>query len=1288
MHMLILDAFKAMVEKPKISLRFIANAAGPLLPSVAEDMRDTYSEARGSLCSIMPSYGMTECMPISSPPVGYNLDRPGTSGQIVGPFCQIQDGDGRELPPGPEHVGQIMVKGHPVTHGYERNQEANAENFMNGWFKTGDLGYLDTDGYLYVTGRSKEVINRGGEIISPTEIEEALLSHPAVKNIVAFSAPHDVLQEVVAVCVVTHPGHPRVGVAGLQAHAAESLHPSKWPFLIVYAADIPKTGTGKAMRVRLDKRMGLPCVSDGTPELERLFEADMPPAGAGAQSPIPTTQLLVDLRAVENALTLAGIRQGVDDVHAAICEVDRTQRLVAYVSPATVDVLELQAELVTSQHEYNVPSMIVAVASIPRTAEGSVDEAALPTPSMRKAYSPPSTATEKEVQQFWMKVLGLDDETLASRDDDFFLCGGSSLLASTFASELSKAFHMPLSGTALFKFRTIAQIAEAIDEHRRAANTKAALDPMGRGASNENITKNAEAVSIAVPHGKSCPVNATSIWPLLVQSLPLVIFHPVRRLVSWACFILLWIHFNHNYYFKSRFASMVFAIVIVRLALAILLPILGIFMKWLIVGRYKAGRHPLWGGRYLRWWFVNQLLRFCGRGVFDVSNEWRCRYYRALGAKIGRRVRISPRCRLTEADLVHIGDDSALDAQTTVSPFCVDGGEMMLSAIHVGSDCAVCTRTTIAPGATLPDGCCLPPLSSSHEIDDADPKYRDFCRAAFKPPPFALWLLIGMPLFLMVKVFAMMPQVILLVLMVQDRNSDPRTWYEAIEWFLSPKRFGYYAGIRLAMSLIAPFFEMAAVIVVKRLVIGRFVEGDNTSGWCRFQYWLMSALLPDGQLCGTAQLLGNHWGGVSCVLRCLGAKCGRRVFWPGSGLDVVEYDLLTIDDDVVFGSRSSFLCGDAKENVGIRLCAGSNVADRCVVLPGVTLGINGCLGTGSLAAKRCSYGEGCVTVGSTRGASVALTAGTQPPNRATHPKETLKGFGRVFYPSSAGGQSATWWVPPVWLFVLFVWFCHAFATIYHASYILLALWLADLPIRTHYMLSPYTSISSAPVQSRPMEWGMFFIFLARMLAIYIVVHLVMVLLIYAIDIACKWIIIGKRKPGRYAWDDNNYCMRWNLYLTTAVLRKHMLGYLQGSAYLVFYFRALGSRIGRNVCLYPTGSDPMMTEPDLVSIGDGACINFAFIICHTNSRGVFSLNRIIIEEGATMRSWSRIMAGAVLGKNAMLLEHTLALVGDQVDGCIIWQGWPTRDMITTDEYWRHRRHLIKLSRRQMKKYQKS
>ena len=237
--------------------------------------------------------------------VGYNLERPGTSGQIVGPACQIQDDAGNLLPPG--SVGLIMLKGHPVTRGYENNPKANAESFnAGGWFMTGDMGKMDEDGYLYLTGRNKDVINRGGEIISPVEIDEALQTHPFVKNCLAFSTPHDLLQETIGVLIVPVPGVPRPGLKALQEYAARSLHSSKWPQLVVYADNLPKTTTAKAQRTSLDKRLGLPPISDSTPELDRTFEAQMVPPGTPIKTPISCALVYPDLSAVANALARPG----------------------------------------------------------------------------------------------------------------------------------------------------------------------------------------------------------------------------------------------------------------------------------------------------------------------------------------------------------------------------------------------------------------------------------------------------------------------------------------------------------------------------------------------------------------------------------------------------------------------------------------------------------------------------------------------------------------------------------------------------------------------------------------------------------------------------------------------------------------------------------------------------------------------------------------------------------------------------------------------------------------------
>ena len=115
--------------------------------------------------------------------------------------------------------------------------------------------------------------------------------------------------------------------------------------------------------------------------------------------------------------------------------------------------------------------------------------------------------------------------------------------------------------------------------------------------------------------------------------------------------------------------------------------------------------------------------------------------------------------------------------------------------------------------------------------------------------------------------------------------------------------------------------------------------------------------------------------------------------------------------------------------------------------------------------------------------------------------------------------------------------------------------------------------------------------------------------------------------------------------------------LQGSWYLCWFFRRLGATIGRDVCLYPTTADPMMTEPDLVTIEDGACVDNASLICHVNSRGQFALHPLRVGRGSTLRATSRLLSGASTEPHSMLLEHTLVLSGDVVDENTSVQGWP-------------------------------
>mmetsp|Transcript_39328 Transcript_39328/g.104313 ORF Transcript_39328/g.104313 Transcript_39328/m.104313 type:complete len:298 (+) Transcript_39328:1984-2877(+) len=177
---------------------------------------------------------------------------------------------------------------------------------------------------------------------------------------------------------------------------------------------------------------------------------------------------------------------------------------------------------------------------------------------------------------------------------------------------------------------------------------------------------------------------------------------------------------------------------------------------------------------------------------------------------------------------------------------------------------------------------------------------------------------------------------------------------------------------------------------------------------------------------------------------------------------------------------------------------------------------------------------------------------------------------------------------------------------------------------------------------------------AKLVPVFVVVQNLATLLFLVVDVACKWIIMGRRYQGRFNWDESDYCQRWQIYLaSSAFIRsayagRGILDYLRGSAYLVWYFRLLGAKIGRDVCLYPKGADPMMTEPDLVRIGDEACIDNASIIAHINTQGQFSLNTVVVGQRVTLRSFSRVLSGAVVMEGATLLEHTLILSGDVVD----------------------------------------
>jgi acyl-CoA synthetase (AMP-forming)/AMP-acid ligase II/acyl carrier protein len=221
-------------------LRFVRSSSAPLPRQVIAELVDTFG------VPVVEAYGMTEA---SHQITSNALDRqkPGSVGRPQGPDVAILDPAGHALSVG--EVGEVAIRGKSVTPGY-RNAEDSAAAFTDGWLRTGDLGYLDEDRFLYLTGRSKEMINRAGEKIAPREIDEVLLEHPDVAQAVAFAMPHESLGEEVAAAVVLR-GGAAIGERDLQEFVATRLADHKIPRRVVFVDEIPKGPTGKLQRIGL-----------------------------------------------------------------------------------------------------------------------------------------------------------------------------------------------------------------------------------------------------------------------------------------------------------------------------------------------------------------------------------------------------------------------------------------------------------------------------------------------------------------------------------------------------------------------------------------------------------------------------------------------------------------------------------------------------------------------------------------------------------------------------------------------------------------------------------------------------------------------------------------------------------------------------------------------------------------------------------------------------------------------------------------------------------------------------
>jgi acyl-CoA synthetase (AMP-forming)/AMP-acid ligase II len=234
-------------------LRFLRSSSASLPGPVMEALFDTFG------APVIEGYGMTEAAhQMCSNPLTPGTQKPGAVGLPAGPEVKIADETQPRLTEGT--VGEVVISGPNVTPGYENNPDANEKSFFMAdgkrWFRTGDQGTFDEDGYLMLTGRLKEIINRGGEKVSPLEVDGVLSAHPAIAQVVTFALPHPKLGEEVAAAVVLRDGE-EVSDRNIRDFASERLADFKVPRKVIILDEIPKGATGKLQRIGLAEKLGL-----------------------------------------------------------------------------------------------------------------------------------------------------------------------------------------------------------------------------------------------------------------------------------------------------------------------------------------------------------------------------------------------------------------------------------------------------------------------------------------------------------------------------------------------------------------------------------------------------------------------------------------------------------------------------------------------------------------------------------------------------------------------------------------------------------------------------------------------------------------------------------------------------------------------------------------------------------------------------------------------------------------------------------------------------------------------
>jgi acetyltransferase-like isoleucine patch superfamily enzyme len=1104
------------------------------------------------------------------------------------------------------------------------------------------------------------------------EVEEAVTSHPDVVACAAFSAAHSVLQEVVGLVLVMKESRPRLDLRALHVYLGERLAAPKWPQVLVYMNGLPKSHTNKLLRVKLGSRLGLPELNDGLSPFERLYEGKCPPKGANLDVPILVSRVKVSALDTEIRLRtslLVGSEEGKQTMLSVIENPTCKGSLICYAY--NLDILEAIAAAQHTLDGYAVPTHFI---ELDESTAFRMEQLPLPRPTdsvvsilqaASQSSSGPVDPLVESIQNLFVQLLKLD--CVPAPDANFFHLGGSSLLASQFASQIRKQFDAACSGAEIFSHSSPEEIADMI--RKRSSSSNLTIATSDTSSSRDDDASELSDGKVINDHG--APFSSTRLpikitwWSALVQLIPALVLLPLFQVTRYMLFFAMLLKSLDVTPGERDLWTFVLAYLAFHLCWITVTPLVFVAIKWIVVGKYRKGRYPLYGTVYLRWWFVDVCRQLFLRGIWGSNETFLNFYYRLLGAKIGKGARISLEADIAEFDLVSIGENAAVE-MSTVRAFGVDNGAMILGPVSVGKDASVGVRSVVAPFTSVPDCKHLGPLVSSYDVSALDETHARTNRRNLPEPNLWMQFFVAAPIAFLVNCVGQLPPLLMLWGMLCYKAGSGEEFNgpnDLIAWLCDPYRIPFYFGIRIARALVAPFFYMGTAIAVKKFLIGRFEPGrrNTNSQWQLTRHHLVATLFSRKKIQAVTDIIGRHYELVSCLYRMMGARVGKRVFWPGNQpVFSGEFDLLVIGDDVVFGSRSCIFFTTTDSCEKVILSAGANVADNCVVLPGSIVGKNAVLGSNSVCPPGWYLPELSLWLGAKGSEPTCLERG--PESDSSHliaasavdmsklqvegDASTIRPFGKAFYE-----RKATYYV---WSLNRIIWTTvtiKVLIAVFHSLPLLTALQGAA-------SLLYGSKFSERDFVGKQYNYPTIYL---TVLYVFLWVNVARLAVWFAVELIAKWSIIGRRAAGRYNYDSSDYAQRWELYQLVAKVRAfsrfNFLQFFFGSPYMTYFFRFMGGQIGKDCCLYPSGADPFMPEPDLVEMGDRCVVDCASIVCHLNTRGNFELVKIVMEDDCTLRSRSRVQQGVYMEQGSQLLEKSLAMTGEVIDAYSVWHGSP-------------------------------